>query len=128
MTHLKPDKGVVAHPTTNSNTVVTEVELPAAPARVWRALTVPRLLRAWLPEALSCEVLAAEPERLLRYRWRGGGDEGDALGLRPESHVTFELTATPAGGTRLRVTHRLIKAQARAVAASSECCMLRRAA
>jgi uncharacterized protein YndB with AHSA1/START domain len=102
----------------NDDTMV-ECELDAAPAKVWRALTIPEFVAAWLlPNTLgdartgekfelggsahglsrriACEVLEAEPERRLRYSWR----EADAT----ESVVTFELT--PHGkGTRLRVTH-----------------------
>ena len=62
--------------------------LPDAPEKVWRALTVPELLAAWMmpndikpetgsrfafagPDApIECEVLDAEPGRLLRYSWR----------------------------------------------------------
>ena len=36
---------------------------------MWKALTVPELLAAWLPDAVNSEILAAEPNRLLRYRW-----------------------------------------------------------
>jgi uncharacterized protein YndB with AHSA1/START domain len=79
--------------------VVTECDLPDAPKKVWKALTVPELLAAWLPDAVDYEVLASEPDRLLRYRWRG--NEFDSV-------VTFELTATSTGGTHLRVDHRVL--------------------
>jgi len=51
-------------------------------------------------DAVECEVLTAEPNRLLRYRWREneGGDPLDSI-------VTFELTPTTTGGTHLRVVH-----------------------
>jgi uncharacterized protein YndB with AHSA1/START domain len=78
--------------------VVTECDLPDDPKKVWKALTVPELLAAWLPDAVDYEVLASEPDRLLRYRWRG--NEFDSV-------VTFELSATPEGGTHLRVDHRV---------------------
>ena len=79
--------------------VVTECDLPDAPQKVWKALTVPELLAAWLPDAVDYEVLSSEPDRLLRYRWRG--NEFDSV-------VTFELTATSTGGTHLRVDHRVL--------------------
>ncbi|TGU66286.1 ATPase, partial [Mesorhizobium sp. M1C.F.Ca.ET.144.01.1.1] len=65
-----------------------ECELAEPPEKVWRALTVPELLTAWMmpndivpetggrfafagPDApIECEILDAEPERLLRYSWR----------------------------------------------------------
>jgi uncharacterized protein YndB with AHSA1/START domain len=109
--------------------VVVECDLPDPPEKVWRALTVPELLAAWLmpndirPEAgsrfrlrqqpgsnstdgpIECEVLAAEPNRLLRLSWRAGDGERDADGRQLDSIVTFELTETPAGGTHLRLLH-----------------------
>jgi len=95
--------------------------LPYRPARVWRALTDPELLGRWLmpndfapvvghrftfrtapvPAAefdgiVHCEVLAIEPEKLLRIAWRGGA----ALDTR----VTWTLV--PEGsGTRLFLVH-----------------------
>ena len=95
---------------TDSNTVVTECDLPEAPEQVWKALTQPELLERWLPEAKSCEILAAEPNRLLRYRWRAGEDDRDDSGRELDSVVTFELTDTPSGGTHLRVDHRVLAA------------------
>lgn len=89
------------------NSVVTECDLPQAPDKVWRALTVPRLLEAWLPDAVKSEILEAEPNRLLRYRWPGNEQDKDARGRTLESVVTFELTGTQTGGTHLRVVHSL---------------------
>jgi uncharacterized protein YndB with AHSA1/START domain len=88
--------------------VVTECDLPEAPEKVWKALTIPGLLAAWLPEAVDCEILAAEPDRLLCYRWRAGTDDKDAVGRPLDSVVTFELTGTASGGTHLRVDHRVV--------------------
>ena len=87
--------------------VVTECDLPQSPDKVWRALTVPELLEAWLPAAVKSEILEAEPNRLLRYRWPGNEQDKDARGRTLESVVTFELTGTEAGGTHLRVEQRL---------------------
>jgi uncharacterized protein YndB with AHSA1/START domain len=89
-----------------SNSVVTECDLADAPEKVWRALTVPKLLAEWLPEAVQSEILEAKPNRLLRYRWAGGEQDKDAAGRPLESVVSFELTGTEAGGTHLRVVHR----------------------
>ncbi|MDN3356979.1 SRPBCC domain-containing protein [Actinomadura sp. DC4] len=94
--------------------------LPHAPARVWRALTDPDLLAEWLmpndfqpvaghrftfrtdprPNAgfdgvVHCEVLDVEPERLLRFSWRGGPLD-----------TTVTWTLVPEGrGTRLFLEH-----------------------
>jgi uncharacterized protein YndB with AHSA1/START domain len=97
-----------------------EYDLAEPPEKVWRALTVPELLAAWMmpndirPEigsrfafagteaAIECEILDAEPERLLRYSWREQpGDAGDPL----DSVVTFTLARTVSGGTHLRIVH-----------------------
>jgi len=102
--------------------VVMECDLPHPPEKVWRALTVPELLAAWLmpndiqPEEgscfafqeeggaadrVDCEVLEADPFRLLRYSWRDGEARENSL----TSTVTFELARAGDGGTRLRITH-----------------------
>ncbi|MDQ0391651.1 SRPBCC family protein [Labrys monachus] len=102
--------------------VVIECSLDAPPQKVWRALTVPTLVAAWLmpgevdatpgarfdfdgeasglPGPIECRVLAAEPHRLLRYSWRERDGERTI-----DSVVTFELDADGRGGTRLRIVH-----------------------
>ncbi|MFD2056040.1 SRPBCC domain-containing protein [Mesorhizobium calcicola] len=105
-----------------------ECDLPEPPEKVWRALTVPELLAAWMmpndirPErgsrfafagpdaAIECEILDAEPERLLRYSWRERPQPGDAARQHPldsplDSIVTFTLARTVSGGTHLRIVH-----------------------
>ncbi|MET3521238.1 MULTISPECIES: SRPBCC domain-containing protein [unclassified Mesorhizobium] len=101
-----------------------ECELADPPEKVWRALTEPELLAAWMmpnditpevgsrfafagPEApIECEVLEAEPGRLLRYSWRErpGADDADKLPAL-DSIVTFTLARTVSGGTHLRIVH-----------------------
>ncbi|AZN99711.1 SRPBCC domain-containing protein [Mesorhizobium sp. M9A.F.Ca.ET.002.03.1.2] len=113
-----------------SDSIEFECELPDPPEKVWRALTVPDLLAAWMmpndinpeigsrfaftrPDApIECEILDAEPERLLRYSWRerpAPGDAPDPLGGPPDSPldsiVTFTLDRTVSGGTHLRIVH-----------------------
>ncbi|HZO21572.1 MAG TPA: SRPBCC domain-containing protein [Steroidobacteraceae bacterium] len=108
--------------------VVSECELGAAPERVWRALTEPELLAKWLlpndirplrgarftlqgppgtPDGrVECEILEAQPNRLLQYRWRIAADGSEAAAGPPlDSTVTFELFPTITGGTLLRVIH-----------------------
>jgi uncharacterized protein YndB with AHSA1/START domain len=106
-----------------TQSISLEYELPYPPAKVWRALTEPKLLKAWLMEndieplagrnftfrskptpwwdgIVRCEVLASEPHRLLRYSWRSGTAPS---GL--DTVVTWTLTPTPSGGTRLALEH-----------------------
>jgi uncharacterized protein YndB with AHSA1/START domain len=103
-------RGAGTEPRKKENSVVTECDLPEAPDKVWKALTVPKLLQAWLPHAARSEILEAEPNRLLRYRWPAGEEDRDERGRTLESVVTFELTGTATGGTHLRVVHRLVSA------------------
>lgn len=97
-------------------TVVIEREFAHSPEKIWRALTQPHLIEAWLMQAdfkpvkghrftlrneprpevkvvIDCEVLDVEPNQTLSYTW-------DAFGL--ESVVTFTLEPTPSG-TRVRM-------------------------
>ena len=96
---------------TETRSVVVEREVAFPPETIWRALTQPHLIEAWLMKndfapvvdrrftlrgdwgSVDCKVLAVEPHRTLTYTWA-------ALGL--ESVVTWTLTPT-GGGTRLRM-------------------------
>ena len=91
--------------------VVVEREMAFPPEKIWRALTQPHLIEAWLMKSdfepvasrafsfradwgsVDCTVLAIEPPRTLSYTWA-------AYGL--ESVVTWTLTPT-AAGTHLRM-------------------------
>jgi uncharacterized protein YndB with AHSA1/START domain len=94
----------------SSDSLVFECDLEEPPEKVWRALTEPELLQAWLknaePARTDYEILTAEPHRTLRYRWRdresGAGDSGDR---EVQSVVTVELAPGETGGTHLRLTH-----------------------
>ncbi|MER8486299.1 SRPBCC domain-containing protein [Mesorhizobium sp. M1322] len=109
-----------------ADSIEFECELPEPPEKVWRALTVPDLLAAWMmpndikPEVggrfafakadahIECEILDAEPERLLRYSWRerpAPGKAADPLAGPLDSIVTFTLDRTVSGGTHLRIVH-----------------------
>jgi uncharacterized protein YndB with AHSA1/START domain len=113
-------------PAPSSEAVVVECEFDARPETVWRALTVPAIVAEWLwpntlvaevgegftlqrePReggAIQCEVVEAEPHRRLAYTWRS--DEPGLRNAPAETLVTFELTGTDAGGTHLRVVHRV---------------------
>lgn len=86
----------------DEDAIVVESELDAPPDKVWRALTEPGLVDAWLPAAVpggtvERRVLEARPPEFLRLGWRVGG----AL----DSRVTFELEPLDAARTRLRIVH-----------------------
>ena len=101
-----------------TRSVVVEREFPHPPEKLWRALTQPHLIEAWLMKndfkpavghrfnlrgdwggVLDCEVLAIEPNKTLAYTWNFANDD-TAFAL--QSVVTFTLTPTSAG-TRLRM-------------------------
>lgn len=104
--------------------LVFECELDEPLEKVWRALTEPALLAAWLmpndfvakrghrfrftptepgQPNVHCQVLAIEPKRRLELSWREeGAAHGDAT---PLTTVSFVLEHA-AVGTLLRVTHR----------------------
>ena len=95
----------------STRSVVVEREIPFPPDKIWRALTQPHLIEAWLMKndfkpvvdhrfdlradwgAVACQVLAVEPNKTLSYTWA-------AHGL--ESIVTWTLTPTRTG-TQLRM-------------------------
>jgi uncharacterized protein YndB with AHSA1/START domain len=105
---------------TDARTIHVDEFLGHPPARVWKALTDPVLLAKWLMPndfravvghrftfltdprpnvgfdgVVHCEVLAVEPERLLRISWRGGTLD-----------TTVTWTLAPEGrGTRLFLEH-----------------------
>src|SRR5581483_7515663 len=74
-----------------SDSLVFECDFDEPPEKVWRALTEPQLLEAWLSTDDAPEILTAEPHRLLRYRWRDR-EEGrdDSGGREVHSVVTVE--------------------------------------
>lgn len=143
----------------SSDSLVFECDVDEPPEKVWRALTEPLLLAAWL-EAGDCpgteprgeaatpglppstleprqsadrvdrqagragsgdyEIVTAEPNRRVRYRWRDrGSGVGDSGGREVHSVVTVELTPCPAGGTHLRLTHGEFRIVAAAPAAAA---------
>jgi uncharacterized protein YndB with AHSA1/START domain len=103
--------------------VTRSVVLPAEPDEVWATLTTPEELSAWLGEVVALElepggslvvrenegamrrgvVEAADPGRILSFRWRRLAGAGLSLEVGGASRVTFVLEADPAG-TRLTVT------------------------
>jgi uncharacterized protein YndB with AHSA1/START domain len=88
----------------SEDAIVVEVDLEDPPEKVWRALTEPDLRDAWLlqgDESLGCDLIEADPERSVRYNWRDGG---------VDSEVSFEISKTADGGTRLRVAHSAVTA------------------
>jgi uncharacterized protein YndB with AHSA1/START domain len=108
----------MSEPATQTLSVVVERQVAFPAERLWRALTQPHLMEAWLMKndfqpqvghrfslrgewggVLDCEVLALEPPRTLSYSWNHA-HEDPAYALT--SVVTFTLTPTPTG-THLRM-------------------------
>lgn len=103
---------------TETRSVIVERDIPFPPEKLWRALTQPHLIEAWLMKndfdavvghgfklrgewggVLDCEVLVVEPHHTLSYSWNFD-HEDPAFALR--SVVTFTLTPTSTG-THLRM-------------------------
>lgn len=103
-------------PSTETFSVVIEREVAFPPEKIWRALTQPHLIEAWLMKSdfkpvvghrfnmrrtpkpdlkivVDCQVLEVEPHRTLAYTWAAFDFDGV---------VTWTLTPTP-GGTHLRM-------------------------
>ena len=108
--------------------IVVSYDLPDPPKKVWRALTEPELLGAWLmPNDIRaevghrfnfraqpvpgwdgivyCEVLEVVPEKRLVYSWRGGSGKIEGYGHELDTVVTWDLVPTAAGGTQVRLEH-----------------------
>ena len=101
----------MSNPRPETLSVVIEREMPFPPEKIWRALTQPHLIEAWLMKndfkphidhrftlrgdwgSVDCQVLAIEPNKSLSYTWA-------AMGL--ESVVVWTLTPTGTG-THLRM-------------------------
>ena len=111
-----------------SESIVVEYDFPDPPERVWRALTEPALLEAWLMPnniraevgarfqfhtapapgwsgIVECEVLEVVPHRLLVYSWRGGSKAAEGYGYPLDTVLTWRLTPLENGGTRLYFEH-----------------------
>jgi uncharacterized protein YndB with AHSA1/START domain len=101
--------------------IVREVVYAHSSERVWRALTDPQELGAWLMPndfvptvghkfqfnvgprlgwrgIVDCEVLEVDPPRRLVYSWRGNTKNRVTT-------VVWTLAPTPDGGTRLKLEH-----------------------
>ena len=111
-----------------SQSIIVDYSFTQPPKKVWRALTEPKLLGAWLMEndlqpvvghrftfkaqpvpgwdgIVHCEVLEADPPKRLRYAWRGGSDKLEGFGGKLDTVVTWTLTPTDGGGTLLHLEH-----------------------
>jgi uncharacterized protein YndB with AHSA1/START domain len=106
-----------------TQSISQQYDLPYPPAKVWRALTEPELLSRWLMATdmqpavgnsftfesdptpwwdgiVRCEVLELERPKRLSYTWRSGPESSPL-----DTVVTWTLTPTPSGGTRLSLEH-----------------------
>jgi len=107
----------------DAKSICVDYDLPHPPSKVWRALTEADLLSGWLmvndirpvvghaftfkaqpmpgwDGVVHCQVLEVVPHSRLSYSWQGGAETS-----RLDSVVTWTLTPTPAGGTRLSLEH-----------------------
>jgi uncharacterized protein YndB with AHSA1/START domain len=108
-----------------THAITIEKVLPYTAEKIWRTLTSSEMLARWLMPndfaaevghrfnfrtkpmgdwdgVVDCEVLEADPPRLLRYSWKGGSDSNPAYGSKLNSTVTWTLTAVD-GGTHLKM-------------------------
>lgn len=101
------------------------------PAKIWRALTDPALIRQWLsPDLMDCRI-DARPGGSFHYAWPEFFFSGPVLDAEPPRHMvhvehfngdmtqgpTVTTTLTPDGaGTRMTVVMRYRDAAARATA------------
>ncbi|HEY2039242.1 MAG TPA: SRPBCC domain-containing protein [Edaphobacter sp.] len=111
-----------------NESIVVDYILNEPPAEVWRALTEPRLLSMWLMEndikpvighrfnfhakpmgdwdgVVYCEVLEVDEPNRLVYSWKGGSDKNREYGHHLDTTVTWTLTPTATGGTKLNLVH-----------------------
>ena len=79
-----------------------EVELDAAPEKVWRAIAIAAFRERWLPECdlAEPEPIASIPGVEVRYRMREDAPFRD-------STVTFRIEPGLEGGAVLRIIHRI---------------------
>jgi uncharacterized protein YndB with AHSA1/START domain len=108
--------------------IVVDYALPDSPEKVWRALTEPDLLAAWLMPnniraevghqfnfhappvpgwdgTVYCEILEVLPRQRLVYRWQGGAKKLEGYGHELDTVVTWTLTPAANGGTHLHLEH-----------------------
>jgi uncharacterized protein YndB with AHSA1/START domain len=121
----------MSEPVVNSEktlSIVVDSDLPESPELVWRALTEPQLLEAWLMPnniraevgvqftfqtnpapgwdgVVQCEVLEAVPFERLVYSWGGGSKQVDGYGHSLSTVVTWTLSRNEDGGTHLHLEH-----------------------
>ncbi|MBT9331796.1 SRPBCC family protein [Paracidobacterium acidisoli] len=115
-------------PVNEKASIVVDYELPDPPAKVWRALTEPDLLAAWLMPnnihaevghqfnfhapavpgwdgTVYCEILEVALQQRLVYRWQGGAKKLEGYGHELDTIVTWTLTPAANGGTQLHLEH-----------------------
>jgi uncharacterized protein YndB with AHSA1/START domain len=109
--------------TASPQSITADYEFAQPPHKVWRALTDSSLMATWLMPndfrpvvghrftfraqpmphwdgIVNCEVLEVDEPRRLRYSWRGGAGE-----FALDTTVTWTLTPSVSGGTRLHLDH-----------------------
>lgn len=106
----------------DTRSVTTEKDFQHPIDAVWRAMTDSEWLAVWFfPNDIApveghkftiwsrpierwdgefkCQVLAVEPEALLRFSWTGGHEELKGFGRYIDTVATWTISALPDGGT-----------------------------
>jgi uncharacterized protein YndB with AHSA1/START domain len=63
-----------------------------------------RPIERWDGE-FKCQILAVEPQKLIKFRWYGGHEELKGFGRYMDTTVTWTLSPLPDGGTHFNFLH-----------------------
>jgi len=109
--------------------IVVEETFPHPPEKIWKTLTTGALIGRWLMAqtgfapvkgtrftmqtkpggawdgVIHCQVLEVTPNERLAYSWKGGHEDNVGYGAPLDTTVTWTLSRTATGGTRLRLVH-----------------------
>jgi len=90
-------------PANRNHGIEFRYELSEPPQKVWRAISMPEFREHWLPKDILAdgEATSVTPDEEVSYRMR------DSTPPYLESTVTFRIAANDAGGTSLRIIHKL---------------------
>jgi len=115
--------------TIDTRDIVVEEVFPHSPEKIWKTLTSGALIGRWLMAQtgfepvegkrftfqtkaggawdgiIHCQVLEVIPNERLVYSWAGGHADNVGYGAPLDTVVTWTLSRTANGGTRLRLVH-----------------------
>ena len=99
-----------------------EFAIDEAPAKLWHALTEPKIVEQWLAPVMrndpttagfSCELLATDPGLSVSYRWRDP-DIGESI-------VTFAVSEREGGFSQLSIIQEIVTMPAVAMSGALGC-------